>query len=82
MEDLQRLRTRRRATKASVTTLLSKVDGALSADLEGVNPQSIKEETRLMAGSILVKLKAKRSQFVDLSNSIARGVSHSVKYRC
>ena len=71
MEDLQHLRTRRCATKASMTKLLSKVDGALSADLEGINPQSIKEETRLMAGSTLVQLKAKCSRFVDLSNSIA-----------
>ena len=53
MDDLQCLKTRRFAAKSSMTKLLSKVDGVLSAELESVNSQSVKEERKLMAESTL-----------------------------
>ncbi|XP_065916009.1 uncharacterized protein [Dysidea avara] len=74
MENIQRLRTRRRATKSSVTKLLGKVDGILSADLEGVNSQSVKEAAKLMADTTLCQLKAKQGQLVELNNVIAEKI--------
>ena len=74
MENIQCLRTRRRATKSSVTKLLGKVDGILSADLEGVNSQSVKEAAKLMADTTLCQLKAKQGQLVELNNAIAEKI--------
>ena len=74
MDDLQCLKTRRFAAKSSMTKLLSKVDGVLSAELESINSQSVNEETKLMAESTLRQLQAKQSQFVTFNDSIAEKI--------
>jgi len=71
MDDLQHLKARRRAAKSSVSKLLSKVDSVLSMEIEGVNSQSVKEKTKLMANSTLRQLQAKQSQFITFNDSIA-----------
>jgi len=43
----------------------------LSTDLEGINSQSVKEGTKLMVVLTLHQLQAKKSQFVELSDTIA-----------
>ena len=71
MENIQRLQTRRHATKSSVTKLLGEVDGILSADLESVNSQLVKEAAKLMADTTLCQHKSKQGQLVELNNAIA-----------
>ena len=79
MEDIQRLRTRQCATKFSVTKLLGKVDGILSADLEGINSQSLKKAVKLMADTTLCQLKAKQGQLVELNNAITEKIDDEIE---
>jgi len=71
MEEAQRLRTKRRATKSSVTKLLGKVESILSVDLEGVNSVSVKDAVKLMTDTTLSQLKAKQGLLIELNNAIA-----------
>ena len=41
MSEFQRLQVKRRGIKASVTKLITKVEDMISADLEGINTQSV-----------------------------------------
>ena len=47
MEELQRLRARRRGLKASVTKLLAKIEEIVPAELENITSESLVESRRV-----------------------------------
>ena len=69
MDDIQRLHSKRRGIKGNITKLLAKVENMISADLEGVNSQSIKESRKLVATT--TQLRDKRAQIAELDTAIA-----------
>ena len=71
MEELQRLRAKRRALKGSATKLLAKVDGALDTELETVNVESTPESRRILVATTAEQLRAKREQIISLDSRIA-----------
>ena len=62
MEELQRLRARRRGFKASVTKLLAKIEDIVPAELENVTSESIVESRRVTVSTAIEQLRMKREQ--------------------
>jgi len=71
MEEIQRLRVKRRGLKGSITKLLSKVEEALTAELETVNVDSTMESKRILVATTVEQLRMKLEQVVKFDNSIA-----------
>ena len=71
MDDIQRLHSKRRGIKGCITKLLAKVEDMISADLEGVNSQSVKESRKLVATTTAIQLRDKHAQIAELDTAIA-----------
>ena len=74
MEEVQRLRVKRRGLKGSITKLLSKVDEALTVELEAVSIESTPESKRILVATTIEQLRMKLDQVTKLDNSIADSI--------
>ena len=71
MEEIQRLRVKRRGLKGSITKLLAKVDEALTAELERVSVESTPELRRILVATTVEQLRVKHEQIIKLDSTIA-----------
>ena len=70
MEEVQRLRVKRRGLKGSITKLLSKVDEALNVLLEAVSIESTLESKRILVATTIEQLRMKLDLVTKLDNSM------------
>ena len=70
-DDPQRLRVKRRSCKGSITKLLTKVDSALSCELNTINSTTVDESQRLAFNTVLGQLKTKRDLIIKLDGDIS-----------
>ena len=70
MEEVKRLRVKRRSCRASITKLLAKVQDATSCELNTLNPETVTESRRLAVTTTLGQLKTKRDLLIKLDSDI------------
>jgi len=80
MDESQRLRTKRRGIKASVTKLIAKVETMISADLESVSTKSVSESRKVLAETTLMQLKVKKEQVMELDTAIAAKIDSEQEF--
>ena len=71
MDENQRIHSKRRGLKGSVTKLTAKVEDIIFTDLGSISNESVTESRKLMASTTLAQLQAKRDQVVELDTAIA-----------
>ena len=74
MEELQRLRARRRGLKASVTKLLAKIEEIVPAELENITSESLVESRRVTVSTAIEQLRTKREQITELDDAISAAI--------
>jgi len=74
MDEIQRLRVKRRSCKGSITKLLAKVGDAMSCDLNSLNSTTVAESQILAFSTTLEQLKTKRDLMIRLDGQISDGI--------
>ena len=70
MDEVQRLRVKRRSCKASITKLLAKVEDTTLIELNTINSETVTESRRLAVTTTLGHLKTKRDLIIRLDSDI------------
>ena len=70
MDEVQRLRMKRRSCKASITKLLAKVEDTTLIELNTINSETVTESRRLAVTTTLGHLKTKRDLIIKLDSDI------------
>ena len=80
MDENQRLHSKRRGLRGSVTKLSTKVEDIISTDLEGISKESVSESRKLMAATTLAQLRTKRDQIAELDIAIAGKIETEAEF--
>ena len=74
MDEVQRLRVKRRSCRASITKLLTKVEDAMLCELNTINSETVDESRRLAFTTTLRHLRTKRDLIIKLDSDICGSI--------